>query len=89
MAKVERTKLDVASIIEQFLDGTGGKRDWDDFCSFGISDPYLDSIRAQCIELDRTYPSTKKGHYCNDAGFDVMRRLVETLRALKKKKISV
>jgi len=81
VTKVERTKLEVASIIEQFLDGTGGKWDWDEFCSLGISDPYLNSVRVQCMELNRTHPPTKKGHYCSDAGLEVMRGLVATLRA--------
>jgi hypothetical protein len=83
VTKVERTKLEVASIIEQFLDGTGGKWDWDDFCSHGISDPYLDSVRVECMELNETHPPTKKGHYCSDVGFEVMRGLVATLRASK------
>jgi hypothetical protein len=83
MTKVERTKLEVACIIEQFLDGTGGKWDWDDFCSLGIRDPYLDSVRGQCIELNRTHPPTKTGHYCSEAGFEIMRGLVTTLRTLK------
>jgi hypothetical protein len=82
---VQRTKLEVASIIEQFLDGTGGDWDWDDFCSFGIADPYLDSIRMKCAGLDPAFPPTQKGHYCGRAGFEVMRELVAELRASNQK----
>jgi len=81
MGPVQRTKPEVASIIEQFLDGTGGKWDWDDFCSFSIADPYLNSVRIRCAELDVAYPPTGKGHYCSRAGFEVMRELVAELRA--------
>jgi hypothetical protein len=78
--RVQRSRAEVADIIEQFLDGTGGKWDWDDFCSFGIADPYLDSLRIQCCELQSTLPAETPGHYCNQAGFQVMRNLVAELR---------
>jgi hypothetical protein len=85
MAPNPRTKSEVASIIEQFLDGTCGEWDWDDFCSFSIADPYLDSVRIRCAELDVAYPPTEKGHYCSRAGFEVMRELVAELRASNQK----
>ena len=73
MSSVQRTKLEVADIIERFLNGTGGEWDWDDFTSSGITDPYLDSVRIQCAELNLTCPPTAKGHYCSEAGFETMR----------------
>jgi len=85
MGPIQRTKSEVASIIEQFLDGTGGKWDWDDFCSLSIADHYLDSVRIRCAELDLAYPPTEKGHYCGRTGFEVMRELVAELRASKEK----
>ncbi len=83
VSNVQRTKLEVADIIERFLNGTGGEWDWDDFTSFGITDAYLDSVRIQCAELNLTYPPTTKGHYCSEAGLEIMRGLVATLRASK------
>jgi hypothetical protein len=80
---VQRTKTEVAGIIERFLDGTGGKWDWDDFCYFSIGDSYLDSVRIQCSELSLTCPPTEKGHYCSQAGFEIMRELVSKLRPAK------
>ena len=55
---VKYTKAEVADIIEQFLDGTGGRWDWDDFTSVKIVDPDLDTIRVRCIELhdETAYP---------------------------------
>ena len=85
VGSIQRTKSEVAGIIERFLDGTSGKWDWDDFCSFSIADPYLDSVRIRCAELDVAYPPTEKGHYCSRAGFEVMRELVAELRASNQK----
>ena len=81
MRITQRTKPEVADIIENFLDGAGGKWDWDDFCYFSITDPYLDSVRIQCSELSLNCPTTEKGHYCSQAGFEIMRELVAKLRA--------
>jgi hypothetical protein len=80
---IQRTKPEVAGIIEQFLDGTGGEWDWDDFCSFSIADSYLDSVRIRCTELCLTYPPTEKGHYCSEAGLEIMRELAAELRVAK------
>jgi len=79
---IQRSKLEVAKIIEDFLEGTGGKYDWDDFCSFPIADSYLDAIRVQCSDLQRTHPADQKGHYCNKVGLDLMRGLVAELRKI-------
>jgi hypothetical protein len=81
MGSIQRTKVEVADIIERFLNGTGGEWDWDDFTSFGITDPYLDSVRIQCSELNVTFPPTEKGHYCSQTGFEIMRELAARLRA--------
>jgi len=83
MEGIQRTKSEVAGIIEMFLDGTGGKWDWDEFCSCRISDPYLDSIRIQCDGLSLSHPPTEKGHYCNETGRNILRELVVRLRAEK------
>jgi hypothetical protein len=80
MGDVQRTRLEVAEIIERFLDGTGGCWDWDDFCSHKITDPELESVRDRCSRLDIFYPPVEKGHYCGEAGFEIMRQLVVKLR---------
>lgn len=83
MGSIQRTKSEVADYIEQFLNGTGGKWDWDDFTSVRIADDYLETVRIQCRELWLAYPPLEKGHYCSEAGFEIMRGLVATLRASK------
>jgi hypothetical protein len=83
VGSIQRTKPEVADIIEKFLDGTSGKWDWDDFCSLSIADSYLDSVRIQCSELNLICPHTEKGHYCCQDGLEIMRELVARLRAAK------
>jgi hypothetical protein len=46
---VVRSRDEVARYIEDFLDGRGDDRDWDEFTSIGIRDPDLDRIRQSCI----------------------------------------
>jgi hypothetical protein len=71
------TKSEVAEILEQFLDGTVGAWDWDDFTSIRIADPELEAIRVRCVEL---YDSTTSGQYCGPEGVAEMRRMVDQLR---------
>jgi len=43
----DRTPEDVAGFIQDFLDGTGGEWDWDEFECVRITDPRLDAIRER------------------------------------------
>jgi len=47
---VVRSKDQVAKYIDDFLQGRGDERDWDEFTSVRIRDPYLDRIRQDCID---------------------------------------
>ena len=73
------TSIEVAAIIERFLDGTGEKWDWDDFTSISILDPVLDGVRRTCGELPDRYPPVRPSHYCSEAGFQILRTLVQDL----------
>lgn len=73
------TRTEVANTIEEFLDGTGGRWAWDDFCSERIADPELDAIRERCISVHDEFPA-KQG-YCNESGLKVLREIIEGLRA--------
>ncbi|MBI3303623.1 MAG: hypothetical protein HYZ72_16285 [Deltaproteobacteria bacterium] len=73
------TASQVAATIQNFLDGTSGSWDWDDFISVPIGDPELDAIRTRCARLDDEYPPEVPGRYCGDAGLDVMREFVRAL----------
>lgn len=41
-----------ARIIRTFLDGTCGPYDWDDFTSWSLRDPLIDSIRLRASGVD-------------------------------------
>ena len=77
---IKRTRKEVARIIEQFLDGTGGKWDWDNFCSIEIVDAELDQVRLLCSGASERYPPREKGHYCNALGLDYLRGIADELR---------
>jgi hypothetical protein len=74
------TQEEVATTIENFLNGVGGRWDWDDFICFQITDPQLDEIRERCNALSTEFPATERGHYCGPDGFEVMRGFIRELR---------
>lgn len=69
---VDLTAQEVASFLRDFLEGTGGDGDWDDFTSIPITDPALDGIREAAalvpLPLDADGEAT-------------LRRLLEGVRA--------
>ena len=78
---VVRSRSEVASIIEAFLNDSGGSYDWDDFvCGGTIANLDLEAIRARCALLPDEFPPESNGHYCSEAGFEVMRGLAASLR---------
>ena len=42
---IQRTPAEVEGFIRDFIEGTGGEWDWDDFTSVSIANPELESIR--------------------------------------------
>lgn len=44
---IDRTPEEVVGLIEDFLEGTGGEWDWDEFESVPITDPMLEAIRVR------------------------------------------
>ncbi len=77
-------RQEVAHILQDFLDGTGGKWDWDDFTSaMSLEDPYLEKIRTRCLLLDREFPPAKRGEYCNEQGLEVIRGYIRELTKSK------
>ena len=70
---VDLTAQDVESHLRDFLEGTGGDWDWDDFTSIPITDPRLDGFREEAalvpLPLDAEGEAT-------------LRRLLEEVRAL-------
>ena len=77
----KRTRLEVATILENFVEGRGGPRDWDDFIFLTIEDPELDAIRGRCDGLDFEFPREQAGHFCGPGGIEVIRGFISRLRA--------
>lgn len=59
---------DAILTIEEFLDGTGNMRAWDDFLSVPPRDPILASIQGFCRQLRTDYPPTSRLQYCSEDG---------------------
>lgn len=78
----ELDRIDVAKILEDFLQATGEPWDWDDFTQ-GMSplrDPNLESIRRRCASLAKEFPPTQPGWYCGEEGLKVLQSYVADLR---------
>lgn len=70
----------VAKTIKDFMNGTGGPWDWDDFISFPTGFTELDAVQRFCLRLPIDYPPDEKtGGWCNAQGFDALRRKLEEL----------
>lgn len=80
LKRPDMSRDEVAQCIQDFLDGTGGPGDWDDFTSFQIRDPELESVRKQCIDVYTSFPAAKGEGYCNAEGRAELRRLLALLR---------
>jgi hypothetical protein len=84
VASVEDRKLgnlEVAQILENFLEGTGGRWEWDDFISVGeVADERLKQIQQHVNLLSDEFPPERLGEYCNEHGREVIRRYIAELR---------
>lgn len=49
---MQRSPDEVARYLRDFLNGTGGPWDWEDFISIPIADPRLEDLRQRASELD-------------------------------------
>ena len=70
-----------AAAIEAFVEGRGGKWDWDDYISIQENDPFLESVRLRCAAASDDYPTEKKGQYCSDEGIQILRSLAAEIRS--------
>ena len=67
------TRRDVEACLVDFLAGTGGDWDWDDFTSVPLGDPALDQIRAKAAAVP--LPLTGQGR-------ETLRGLLEPVRTI-------
>ena len=74
------TPNEIANTIEDFLNGTGGMWDWDDFISVPLKDPKLDAIRRECVYVEYDFPPQDKGQWCSEAGCKALRDIARRIR---------
>lgn len=80
--KYKLSKLQVAQVLEDFLEGRGNPWAWDDFTQgMTLDDEYLEKIRIRCANLSEEYPPDRLNEYCNEQGRNVLREYVTALRA--------
>lgn len=75
------SRLEVAQILQNFLDGTGKPMAWDGF-TLGMSfdDDYLDRIRIRCARLSEEFPPAVSSEYCGEQGREIIRNYIRELR---------
>jgi hypothetical protein len=78
---MKRTREEVANTIDGFINGTGRQWDWDGFTSIRIDDPELEEVRKRLVALPGEFPPSTTKDYCGPAGIQVMRDLLQGLRA--------
>jgi hypothetical protein len=77
MSPRQISKADVRRTIAEFLAGTGGRWDWDDFISIRLKDPELERVRQIAGALPGRFPPDLTGGYCSDEGREVLRQLLD------------
>jgi hypothetical protein len=71
---------EVAAALECVLDDSLCHDEWDLFLSWPIADPYLESIRTQCLEIIRTAPPPNRGEDISGDGKNRIRVLLQGVR---------
>lgn len=77
---IDRTPAEIAKFMQDFLNGTGPKWEWDDFLSTPLADPELEKIRERCRHLDLEFPPDKPGAFTSPQGLAVIRAYLDQLQ---------
>jgi hypothetical protein len=78
--KRKATRQDVAKAIEDFVSGSGGPWDRDNFISCRVAGEELEGIRIKCLRTQSEHPSGAIG-WCNEQGIQVLRDSTRQLRS--------
>ena len=77
----EMDRLEVAKVLENFLQDLGAPWEWDDFTQGpSLKDPELEAIRRRCASLGAEFPAASPNHYCGEEGLKVLRTYITSLR---------
>lgn len=81
---MERAEL--ADVIERFVSGDCGLREWDDFISISVKgDGEAESLRLEAAATADDYPSDSPRLWCNAAGVLRLLEIAAQLRQLGEK----
>jgi hypothetical protein len=72
--------LDVADLIQGFVDGTCGPYDWDDFLNGSEKSSELQRIRHECERVEIDYPARSVSEWCSPEGADALMTIATRLR---------
>ena len=75
-----KNKVQLAELLEGFVNGTCDEWEWDDFISVPQKDPELEAVRLRCETLDVEFPPRKAREYCNDEGAAILLNYAQQLR---------
>jgi hypothetical protein len=78
---LSRTHVEVAELIDSFVEGRGAPYEWDAFTSIRIKERDLDEVRARCCAIQDEYPPTRVGELCSPDGIAALRKLAREVRA--------
>lgn len=84
MPRSKLGNLEVAQILEDFLEARGNPLAWDGFTQGSSLDDFdnerLEEIRRRCACLDQEFPPESPGEFCNEQGREVIRSYIAELR---------
>jgi hypothetical protein len=76
-----RTADQIATLIEGFANGKGGRWDWDYFIGTYFENEKVNWAQKECLKVEHEFPRTGCVGWCNEKGFDRLRAIASELRA--------
>jgi hypothetical protein len=76
-----KTEDEVATLIEDFVNGTGGDWDWGSFISTRFESEIINGAQNECLKVAQEFPPTGRIGWCNEQGLERLRAIASELRA--------
>jgi len=75
-----KTADEIATLIEGFANGTGGRWDWDYFISTHFESERVNWAQNECLKVEQEFPRTGRVGWCNEKGLNRLRAIASELR---------
>ncbi len=79
-----KTADEIATLIEGFANGTGGRWDWDYFMNTHFENEMINWSQKECFKVEQEFPRAGRVGWCNEKGLDRLRAIASELRASSK-----